>query len=381
MKKKTVLVIMVIVLLLLTIILVTFNKKEPEKKENQNKKSTPAVNEWYKPEGTSNEIDIYYYQGQNNYLSVFKNDDKSFIDNLYEYKNTYKCNITDCKVYSFSDDKVVIKDDKYILYNFVNNKAKKLSLPYAEYNDIRLLASNGKTYGLAVSNINNMYAFYSIKDKRFTTDFKYSNIFYKETDGLSKGYISTVINDNDNIKYYVINYNNDNIIHESDTYIGIVGNENYVYFYNNFSDLAEIDAFIYNEDFKPLFDKNYNMFSITKLGNVIIKNNDDTFSMYNKNGNLVKTSKEYKKILYMVNDYIIVIDKDDYLKIVDYDGNVKVKFDKLYDYEFDDSISGMYFSDKKSVIYIYINILSNDENQAIKYYYVPESMGKGKLNL
>lgn len=381
MKKKFILIITVIFLFLLAIVLIMVNKKEPEKKESENKKSTIASNDWYKPDGTSNEIDIYYYQGQNNHVSVFKNDDKSFMDNLYEYKNTYKCNITDCKLYSFLDDMAVIKDDKYILYNFVSNKAKKLDLPDTEYNDVRILSSNGKTYGLSVSNINNSYAFYSIKDKKFTTDFKYSNIFYKETDGLSKGYISVVINDNDNVKYYVINYNNDSIIHESDTYIGIMGNENYVYFYNDFSDLAEVDAFIYNEDFKPIFDRNYDMFSTTKLGNVIVKNDDDTFSMYNKSGTLVKTSKEYKEILDMVDDYIVVIDKDDYLKIVDYDGNVKAKFDKLYDYEFDDTISGMYFNNKNNVIYIYVTNLSVNENKKVKYYYVPETLEKGKLDL
>ena len=384
MNKKRILIIIIIFVLGLGLFLYSndFNKKD-DAKGASGKEETSLKSLWYKPEGDASKIEIYHLKMDNSYVSIKENEDKSFIDSKYEYKNTYNCTTLSCSMYQFgtNSSKVVVKDDGYLLYDFDKNKAKKLNLPNALYNDIKLLSSNAKDYGLAISDINGMYAFYSFEKKLFTTDFKYSNIYEVETDGLSKGYISAVINKDEIPKYCIVNYKNDSTIHESDAYIGVIGNENKTYFYENYSDLSGISAIIYNSNFKPLFgEETYDMFGISESGNVILKDKDNsTFSMYTDEGRMVKTSKEYKDILMIVKDYVVVVDGDDILKVVDYDGNIKARFDKLTsDYMFNSETSGLFFENGNVVLNIYIE---KKENVITKFYYAPSTKEKGKIDL
>ncbi len=387
-KKKLGIIIIIFFILMLMAFINNNNYSKKDKNQNlSSNKDSNVKEDWYKPNGNSSKIEIYYLKTDNSYVHVKENEDKSFIDSTYEYKNTYNCNNSNCKMYNiaYNSYKVVVKDNGYVLYDFNKNKAKKLSLPEAEYNDINILSSNGTDYGLSISNTDDMYAFYSFEEKKFTTGFKYSNIYTLQTDGLSKGYISTVIDNDEEPKYYVINYKNDSVVYETDTYMGIIGNENKVYFYKNYAELMGMDAIIYNSYFKPLFDEEtYDIFGVSSSGNIVLKDkNENTFSMYNDEGKMVKTSKEYDEILMIVKDYVIVVDVDGFLKVVDYDGNVKAKFSKIpNDYLFKSEISGLFFDDEDCVLNIYVEKKDKAlENGIIKFYYVPRTKENGKIDL
>lgn len=382
-KKRIVITIIIFVLGLGLFLCFNNSNKKDNGKDVSKKEESSVKSPWYKPNGDASKIEIYRLKTDNSYVSIKENEDKGFIDSKYEYKNTYNCTTLSCNMYQFGINsyKVVVKDDGYVLYDFEKNKAKKLDLPNALYNDIKILSSNGKDYGLAVSDINGMYAFYSFEKKLFTTDFKYSNIYEVETDGLSKGWISAVINTEEMPKYYIVNYKDDSILYESGAYIGIIGNENKTYFYENYSDLSGVNAIIYNSHFKPLFgEETYDMFGISESGNIILKDKDNsTFSMYNDEGKMVKTSKEYKYILMIVKDYVVVVDGDGILKVVDYDGNIKARFDKLTsDYIFNSETSGLSFENDDVILNIYIE---KEENVITRFYYVPSTKEKGKIDL
>ena len=97
------------------------------------------------------------------------------------------------------------------------------------------------------------------------------------------------------------------------------------------------------------------MFSSTKSGNLVVRNSDESFSIYTKEGILVKKSKNYKKVLLILNDYVIIKDTDDYLKIVNTDGSLLAKYAKLQDNSYlDMSLSGFYKSGE-TLIYLFVN--------------------------
>lgn len=166
MNKKRIVITIIIFVLGLGLFLCFNNSNKKDNGKDASKKERASVKSpWYKPDGDASKIEIYRLKTDNSYVSIKENEDKGFIDSKYEYKNTYNCTTSSCNMYQFSINsyKVVVKDDGYVLYDFEKNKAKKLDLPNALYNDIKILSSNGKDYGLAVSDINGMYAFYSFE--------------------------------------------------------------------------------------------------------------------------------------------------------------------------------------------------------------------------
>lgn len=372
--------ILIIILFIIGIILL-FLSNSNNKVVIENAKK--VVDEWYIPLGKESFINIYYNEKENYTIAIKDGEDNSFINDDYKLINTYSCNISSCKSYGFNDEKeeVIIMDDNYVIYDYIKNKALKLELPLATYNSIDFLSYEGKDYGLSISNINNMYAFYSLKDKKMTTDFIYNNIHISEKAGLAKGNISVSINQNENNnKYYIVSYKTGEIKKESDVFLGSFGNGNNVYYYENFSDTLGYDAILYNFNFKKIInDERHSDFSVTKSGNLIVKKTNNLYYVYNKDGSLIKKSKEYKNILLLLNDYTIVIDVDDYLKILDIDGNVLVKFIKMNDTLIFDKInSGWYKKEEGKGIYLFVYDKTVDSNiNQKKYYYFPDSKKKG----
>ena len=155
-------------------------------------------------------------------------------------------------------------------------------------------------------------------------------------------------------KTYVVNYNTDKEIKESEAYLGSFGNGKEIYYFEDYGDI-ERNAIIYDRDFNKVLDGSYDLFSSTKSGNLVVRNNDESFSIYTKEGKLVKKSKNYKKVLLILNDYVIIKDTDDYLKIVNTDGSLLAKYAKLQDNSYlDMSLSGFYKSGE-TLIYLFVN--------------------------
>lgn len=395
-KNKKIWVVLIVLLLIVFCFVFLFismsNDKKNENKKKENKKTTTkAKNDdgWYTPNGTEAKINVYISL-LDGYPSIIKDDEDSYFKSSNEHKilNSYSCVSKTCKSYGVnqSSDEVIIHDNGYVIYNYNKNKALKLKLPDALYNSVEFLSYENKNYGLAVSNINNLYAFYSFEEEIFTTDFKYTNIFTSEEAGLIEGNISVAVTPNDNYdasKYYIVSYEDGKVKKESNAYLGSFGNENHVYYYENFSEMDGYEAIIYNNSFKTILDEElYQLFAVTSSGNLIVKNKEEnTFSTYTKDGKLIKKSKEYKEIGVVSNDYISVIDTDNYLKIVDVDGNVVAKFIKMTDnYIFHTMLSGWYKQNGKNGIYLVLentDIEYGNKGSGLEYYYIPKTKEKG----
>lgn len=392
--KRNIFMILIILILIMVCSSFYFINFKTDKNKTSDKTTTlnkTKNDDWYTPTGEATKIDFYFNE-TNNYPVAIKDGEENYAVKNSEYKilNTYNCDLSYCKSYGFNSSKkeVIIKDDGYVIYNYDKNKALKLKLPNAEYNSIEFLSYENKNYGLSVSNINNMYAFYSFKENRFTTDFMYTNIFTTESAGLVKGNISASTIENNNYeatKYYIISYETGEIKKESNVYLGSFGNGNNVYYYENFAKMDGYDVVIYNSSFKKVMgEEKYEAFAVTSSGNLIIKNKDEnTFSIYAKDGKLVKKSKEYKQVGVVSNDYVSVIDTDDYLKIVDVDGNVVAKFIKMNDnYVFHTMLSGWYEQNDKNGIYLVVentDIEYGVTGNGLKFYYVPKTKEKGVI--
>lgn len=384
-KRKLILLGLVFLFLALFIIYMIFNvgeKKESSKKATD-KKITSKTDKWFSPGGDAGVLNIYKSDYKNVVITVRKEDYNQAVSaEDFRLVSEYKCTTSSCKWYGASPEMgyVIIKDAGYYIYDYEKKLAKKLDVLDAEYNSMEFLTYEGKVYGLAVSNIHDLYAFYSLDNNAFTTDFIYQNIYSFDTACLIKGYFIAALTGDEGLKYYLVDYKTGERVRRTDGHMGAFGNGDHVYYYENFSDDSSYYAQLYNDFFMPLLDeKHYDMFAVSKAGNLAIKNEDNTFSIYNSNGTLIKSSKKYKQILKILNDYVVVIDNDGYLKLTDYDSNVVAKFLMMDDYFFDNTTSGAYVNKGKKFIYADVQNISNGEKQ--RYYYDLQTHDSGVLKL
>ena len=352
-KKNNIkkLIFIIILVLVIFIIINTISIKKQNKGNKDEKNITKEDKEkWKISYGTSPGIMVYENE---NLVTTIKEGETSNLDGL-SFKNTYKCVKEDCKVYDtyYNKKYVLIKDDGYLIYNYKNDLYKSIMLDNMDYNEVSFCAYNNKVYGLFVLNNNGLYAFYSLKDEAFTTDFLYSYINNDNNIIFTKNYfIGAIKSYDESLKYYIVNFKTGEKLIESDVMLGAFGNNKYVYYYKNYSNDLNIDAEIYDSNFNLMFDgKRYYDLGVSKAGNIAVSNYD-SFSVYNKNGSLIKTSKNYKQIIIIFNDYVVLVDNDDYLKIVDYDGTVVAKFIKLTDnYVFHKESSKIIYKEDKTII-------------------------------
>lgn len=386
-KKRFVFLTILILITLLTIWLIVFlnGDKKNGKKNSTTKKTTNKLAAWSSPKGLASKLKIYKSDVKNTLLTVKEGDYNQLVENEeYQLISNYDCTTSSCKSYGASTEMgyLIIKDGGYFVYNYEKNLAKKIAIPDAEYNTMEFLTYEGKVYGLAVSNINDLYAFYSMDLGKFTTDFNYTNIFNFDIACLIKGYFIAAASESGNLEeayYYLVDYQTGAIKRKSSSHLGSFGNGKHVYYYENHSFDNGYYAQLYNDDFNLLLDgKRYDMFAVSKAGNLVIKNDDNTFSVYNAKGTLIKTSKKYKQVMMVLNDYVMVTDNDDYLKLIDYDSNVIAKFTKMKDdYLFDNMTSGVYVSNNKKFIYADVRNLNSGEVR--RYYYDLQTRDSGVL--
>ena len=109
-----------------------------------NSKSDSDSDSWYTPTGKAKTLNFY------------SSSDNSFVlteDTLNEKLiGKYQCYSDNCKVYSGSVDtnEVIIYDEDYIIYDCMQEQAKKLHLN--EFSSINFLVYNYKSYFLQVFN-------------------------------------------------------------------------------------------------------------------------------------------------------------------------------------------------------------------------------------
>lgn len=376
MKRKKLLIIVGIITFLLLAFLILFfgfdkkvdNKVSDNKKEEKKEKET-----WIVPNGKNGKIYIY----SNDDMVVGINDlEENYIKTDVNYKviASYDCNSPECKAYGSYSNKnyIIIKDNDYYIYDYKKNKAMMLNLPRAYYNTVEFLGYEDKIYGISVSNINELYAYYSIENKKFVTEFKYNDInSYSNPIFANKKFVVSIL-EGEKYKYYVVDMNTGDELFESLDAIIPFGNEKSIYYAIPSSLSFYSNAKLYNESYKLINDNLYDLYGISKDGNVAVSN-DNMFSLYNKTGQLIKQSKEYKQIGNIFNDYISVIDSDNYLKLIDYDGNIAARFLKIEEkYFFHPELSYIKYENGENIIYLCVensNIEYGKKGNGLLYYY------------
>ena len=353
-KRKVIICILIIFIIIISIFLLLKDNKK-EKKVVKEKKEESV---WKKSVGNSSLINIYF---DKYYGSMIASKDTKENNDEYTLIKEYKCYYEDCNSYGFDEENnyIIIKDDDYLIFNYKNGLYKKINLSKNVYNNIEFLSYDKKIYGLAVSNNYDKYAFYDIKQEKFTTDFIYNEILKDDVASLLDGNFIAV---DDNYRYNIINYKSGNIVNSFNNYIGSIGNKKTFYYYEKIED----KYIFYDHDFNLLLGENSFMkYGVSSKGNIALSKDLSSYSIYNKDGILVKSSKPYKQIFLIFNDYIVIEDNDEYLKIIDYDGNVISKITSLSNKTIDLSSCGFKYINGKNLIYL--SLFYNDKKNI--YYY------------
>ncbi len=371
----------VILFLIIIITMFTFfdNKPSDDKDKKSVNSNSYLMEKWYTPDGSTNKISIYKDSSDATFLTYENNNDALPLD--YSLIASYECENLNCNFYGVYNKKnyVIIHDGYYLVYDYKNNKALKLDLPKEEYyKEIFFCGYKDNIYGLAISNFNGLFSYYSLNKKEFLTEFKYDYLLSGENILFKKDRFIAMMSDGNDETYYVIDSNDNNILLSSSKKISYFSNKEHVYYINEYVLNDKCSYEIYNSNFKLLLDgKRYSSFAVSGSGNLALKNDDESFGIYTKTGKLIKVSKRYYKILKVINDYVIVIDNDGYLKLVNYDGNVVAKYEKMQgSYVFKDELSG-FDNGLNSVIYLIFEVNNDSKTDTLKYYYDTKTKEKG----
>lgn len=361
--------VIVIILLVLVIIIIKHNLKG-NAKENNIYIYKRMYNSTYWLTGETKEEIIYYFYNNLDEFDPGENVDQ------FEMIGEYKCVSSNCKAYDYSKylDKVIINDNGYKLYNPFTKKIENISLGEETYSFINFIEDDNKVYGLSVGKEDKKVAFYNFELAKYINNFDYSRI-YMLNSLINKGYIFAE-KDRDT---YILNYLTGEVIKTMEKY-------------KYFTELKVGNYYLYIAKISPeynyrLFDSNFNLiidddrnykYALNSDGTVtIVYSNENKYNIYNMNGEIISTSNEYKEIVKVVKDYIMILDDNNDLKVLDLQGNELVTLLNVIDsYELHPEYSGWGTYDDKTGIYIALNdysVLNGTLGRGLEYFYIPST--------
>ena len=338
------------------------------------------------PVYSDKEIYIYGYTYSDNTSYTISNN-KYENDTYHKLFHTYACLKDNCQGYAVSQvtkDTVIYDEDTYYLYNYETENKVRLDLRTDEiYEYINFISSSSKDYGIYIQKREDnkiKFALYNLETNKLITDFIYTNVnTYKIDKLLNDGYfVANAGEELKDIKLYIINNKDgsvykelndssiiseeagDNIIYVTSTY---GGSEGYRLYKNNFELLTGLN--------------NYYMYAINSDNTITVfdVNNKNIFYIYNTNGELLYTSKNYHEIVKVVKDYIVILDEENNLKLLDLKENEKTTFLKVTDkYKLHPMISGWFTENGKNGIYFVVenkDIKYGTKGSGLEYYYIP----------
>ena len=265
--------------------------------------------------------------------------------NKYNLVGTYNCKNEDCvlKEQESKDlETVIIKDGDYIVYNFKTKKSNIIEL----------------------GNINIDY------------------VINEEYACRGLGSVCIISEKIKNETYYKISAET-----EDGAILGLIGPD--------YKPIFLVSNKEYNEDnrWKHLY------YGLTILDNGdLLYHKNDKYYEYDSKTKKITASKQYKTVEFISEKgYIVVVDVDNYLKVLDFNGNVKARLVKITDDMFVHSLlSGWYEENKKEGIYVVVedkntkfeelseklkNELGSPENGNLgyEYFYIPSTGEYGKI--
>ena len=333
---------------------------------------------------------IYIYKSGDNWYNIT---DFAYDNEYYTYVDSYKCFSTNCHGYSVSNvtkEAIIYDNNKYYLYNYDSKATTELDLGKQEFNRIEMIHSNKNTYGLFVATNDVKGAFYNLKSKKYISDFIYNGANnYQVNELLDNNYFAgtiydektkkSIINVIDNVSGKIIKTIDDAVFIMSESidnntmYAVCQGGNCYSYklLNNNFESLTG--------------DNNNYYYAINGNKTLTIYNGEDAnkFMVYSSDGKLLSTSKNYKKVVKLIKDYVIVLDDEDNLKLLDNTEKEITTFLKVTsEYRLHPMISGWYTENNKNGIYMVVenkNIPYGKEGSGLEYYYIPSTGEAGTI--
>ncbi len=357
-KKRNIFKVICLVLLLFVIALVAYIVNDKMKSisddNNTNKKKvgTKEVTDgWYEPTGTAKELNLYQTIAE--YGTDIRMTEKEEYDDINNIKvkkiGTYKCNNDNCTLFSnenYSEKLVLIKDGDYVMYNFNTNKAKKVDF--------------GKYEG-KVNYIDNVTGDYgelgiSVHDAGKKTYFEISNV----------GEVTNLFG----------------LIDEESNIVLMLKDEEINK--NNLLDSSDMLDARYFDDGSVYYIE----------GNRYVKYDPKTKK-------LKKSDYYHSMVLIDTKGYIVVVDNDNYLKVLDLNGKTLAKLAKINDelMTIHSLLSGWFEQDKKAGIYVVVedpsvtcdnlsekmketagcNLEYDPASLGYEYYYIPKTKETGKI--
>lgn len=303
----------------------------------------------YKKEKKSDSKIIYLYTyndedtGGEKY--IFDTDELNYSENA-EIISEYVCETKNCENYGVYGSFLAIYDGKYYLYNYKKKTRIKLNID-GKYEYFYLIYSNDKVEGAVVNNYGDeekgelgISGAYNYKlDKvtiKYNTELEYddSHIYYSDESIKNRIVFGncTVYNIDTGKKIHAfskdaIKVESDEEDYEPQCFLDMKKVENTTYYTQ--SDWYEYsNSIVYNENYEKLTQTYNTLIDFTKDGNLIYSEDYKKVLIADKTGKKIKESKEYTSIELIEAGYIAVIDKDGYLKLVDYEFDEKTKFIK-----------------------------------------------------
>lgn len=305
----------------------------------------------------------------------------------YTLVDTYECENKKCKGYDYSElnNKVIIYDGEYYLYDLNSKDKIKLNVDNKEYNSISYVDNSNKIFGISFRKNDKYYnsqtgcALYSIDNNKFVTGFDYGHLYALD----SKNIVFANLNEDT----VLINQNSGSV---ERTINGIQFiNEAYVngevyYYASLYSDGPNYDSIVLNNNLDRIIPyDDYNGVFNSDSTITVSKNNDNHFYIYDLNGNLIYTSKEYKSIQKTLKDYVVVLTNDSDLVLLNRSDEVLTTFLKVTDKHYlHPLISGWYTNNGKNGIYFVVgdnDIPYGTEGSGLEYYYIPSTGETGVI--
>jgi len=304
-----------------------------------------------------------YYFYENDYEYEIKSyKDVILTDSL---KSTYECKTKNCTfIYKYSKY-AIMQDENFIIINMENGK--KIEIPKENiegYSKYEIVYTDEKVHGLLLSD-ESKTGYYSIEKEKMVIPAKE----YQSIDTYAYSNRIIVIYKNNKIELYDLKGNRfkPNSDHK-------IENSNYYYSIHVYIDENNNGNLFLNSEGEKLFDgkliKNYKYLNNEQL--MILNEKEDKWVIYEKNQK-IKESNPYKKVLSLMDNYIIVLDNSNNINIIDYQETLITTLDTLdkvenYMYSYYDETVGKIvvqttsdklIKDNKGYIYTF-NISTNE---------------------
>ena len=292
----------------------------------------------------------------------------------YDLLDTYECNEKSCKGFRVSgvSNQAFVYDGDYILYNYINKQTKKLNISDFEKDRaaVRLIEGNNSLIGLGLPDSKGKYSVYSLAVDKEITDHSYYSVY--TTNSLAKVGQFFVEADKGAA---ILSITDAALIKMIPGYYNFSGGDNGLYTAMKMNS-GSGDTLI--------FDKDFNLVVKDDVQGVVL-NSDlsltgkkaNSFAVYDFSGNKVIQSDEFKSIVKVIKDYVIVIDKNDDLQVYSYKNQKLATLTNVAgNYSVHSALSGWYSNKGKEGIYVVVenkDISYGTNGSGNEYYYIPST--------